>query len=388
MVDYEKMKNPLGDLKFNLTHSSTYPTQLPDMNNEPKIELPKPPTDHVWQYRGMGWRSESPVDYAVATPYEVLTGKALTMKATIPNANSDRHYWEAVPVTKTPLTDKILLEHAQQLETELDAAKGIAEALEEDVAGLKLALEKLKADFARADHDRHVATDNWERAIRERDGWEQTAAQQRDGAQYYRNLLVECGEAIGKEAYTCDAGTTQQDVLAAKVPELVRGLVSDISDYAIACGVARGQIDFLEDERRSQVAVNPKWEDTVHLIYDIMRDEVNAIDECEKWLRYYAPEKLNEAYQKPDFAEGGKYEMLIPGVSIIQMWDEVSCEGVAWTPYSPCVIGEVVRAEMKARRPVPIIDYAQQAKDIFRKYIQDNAMVDMFVDLIIRAAKQ
>lgn len=82
---------------------------------------------------------------------------------------------------------------------------------------------------------------------------------------YYRNLIVECGEAIGKEAYTCDDGTVQQDVLAAKVPELVKALVE-------------------------------KREETADLIYGIMRDEVNDIDECEKWLRAYAPEKLRKAY--------------------------------------------------------------------------------------------
>ena len=51
--------------------------------------------------------------------------------------------------------------------------------------------------------------------------WMDTAAQNQRNADYYRGLLVKCGEIIGKRAYTSDDGTVQDDVLCAKIPELV-----------------------------------------------------------------------------------------------------------------------------------------------------------------------
>jgi len=55
-------------------------------------------------------------------------------------------------------------------------------------------------------------------------GWMCDAATYCRNADYYRDLLVECGEIIGEEAYISDDGSHQQDVLCAKIPELVKGL--------------------------------------------------------------------------------------------------------------------------------------------------------------------
>jgi hypothetical protein len=55
--------------------------------------------------------------------------------------------------------------------------------------------------------------------------WMNTAAQNQRNTDYYRGLVVRCGEAIGKEAYTQDNGDMVEDVLCAKVPELVEALV-------------------------------------------------------------------------------------------------------------------------------------------------------------------
>ncbi len=41
------------------------------------------------------------------------------------------------------------------------------------------------------------------------------------------------------------------------------------------------------------------FNEATDLIADIMWDEVNAIDECEKWLRAYAPERLNQLAPPP-----------------------------------------------------------------------------------------
>jgi len=51
--------------------------------------------------------------------------------------------------------------------------------------------------------------------------WMDIAAQNQRNTDYYRGLLVRCGEAIGNRAYIADDGSKSEDVLCAKVPELV-----------------------------------------------------------------------------------------------------------------------------------------------------------------------
>lgn len=51
--------------------------------------------------------------------------------------------------------------------------------------------------------------------------WMETAAQNQRNTDYYRGLLVKCGKAIGDQAYIADDGTRMDDVLCAKIPELV-----------------------------------------------------------------------------------------------------------------------------------------------------------------------
>ena len=52
-------------------------------------------------------------------------------------------------------------------------------------------------------------------------GWMDIAAQNQRNTDYYRGLLVKCGEAIGDQAYIADDGSKSEDVLCAKIPELV-----------------------------------------------------------------------------------------------------------------------------------------------------------------------
>lgn len=54
--------------------------------------------------------------------------------------------------------------------------------------------------------------------------WMDTAAQNQLNTDYYRGLVERCGKAIGKDAYTQDDGGVCEDVLCAKVPELVEAL--------------------------------------------------------------------------------------------------------------------------------------------------------------------
>jgi len=52
--------------------------------------------------------------------------------------------------------------------------------------------------------------------------WVEAARQYARNAEYYRGLVIEVGEMFGPAAYVSDDGSVQQDVLCAKVPELVR----------------------------------------------------------------------------------------------------------------------------------------------------------------------
>ncbi len=56
-------------------------------------------------------------------------------------------------------------------------------------------------------------------------GWHDTAAQYCRNEEYYRGLVEEIGRMFGDAAYISDDGSRQQDVLCAKVPELVRQLI-------------------------------------------------------------------------------------------------------------------------------------------------------------------
>ena len=51
--------------------------------------------------------------------------------------------------------------------------------------------------------------------------WMDTAAQNQRNTDYYRGLLEKCGKAIGDRAYIADDGTKSEDVLYAKIPEII-----------------------------------------------------------------------------------------------------------------------------------------------------------------------
>ena len=51
--------------------------------------------------------------------------------------------------------------------------------------------------------------------------WMEIAAQNQKNTDYYRGLLIQCGETIGERAYIAEDGTRMNDVLCAKVPEII-----------------------------------------------------------------------------------------------------------------------------------------------------------------------
>lgn len=62
---------------------------------------------------------------------------------------------------------------------------------------------------------------------RSRDGWQMTAEQAQRGSDYYRGLLVQIGELIGKEAMTGDSGMVFDSVAIYRVPDLVKALIEE-----------------------------------------------------------------------------------------------------------------------------------------------------------------
>lgn len=65
-----------------------------------------------------------------------------------------------------------------------------------------------------------------EEAIAYRNAWYETALQHCKNEEYYRGLVWEIGNLLGEPAYTGDDGIVQQDVICAKVPELVAAELS------------------------------------------------------------------------------------------------------------------------------------------------------------------
>ncbi len=57
------------------------------------------------------------------------------------------------------------------------------------------------------------------------DNWMDTASQEARNAAFYRDLIDQCAQVLGPEAYTADDGTVMQDPVRLKVPELVARLV-------------------------------------------------------------------------------------------------------------------------------------------------------------------
>jgi len=51
--------------------------------------------------------------------------------------------------------------------------------------------------------------------------WMGTAAQNQRNTDYYRGLLEQCGKSIGDRAFIADDGSRSEDVLCAKIPEII-----------------------------------------------------------------------------------------------------------------------------------------------------------------------
>lgn len=122
--------------------------------------------------------------------------------------------------------------------------KNMAEVLEKNRASNPIDIVDLHAESekklkARLERANEIATDtynsimndaklsNEEKLIALKDQiacWIESAAQFHSNEQFYHGIVTQIGEMFGEAAKTSDDGSVQQDVLALKVPELVKEL--------------------------------------------------------------------------------------------------------------------------------------------------------------------
>lgn len=105
--------------------------------------------------------------------------------------------------------------------------KGLADKVEEMEKELEQQNERLHQLNMRVDDERSKMKREPAEAHQERDNWIDTAKQHNRNEDYYRGLVVECGETIGEQSYIADDGGKHIDVLCAKVPELVAALKAE-----------------------------------------------------------------------------------------------------------------------------------------------------------------
>lgn len=79
-------------------------------------------------------------------------------------------------------------------------------------------------------------------------GWMETAAQVSRDADYYRGLVVRCGEALGHPAKCCDDGTYVGEVLCDKVPEVLEAALERLSKPSATVANLRERLDRANDE--------------------------------------------------------------------------------------------------------------------------------------------
>lgn len=88
-----------------------------------------------------------------------------------------------------------------------DEAEAAIKTVSDELAG---ALRQLETAIKKRDD-----------AVRQAEGWMESAASFSRGQDFYHGLITEMGEVIGKPAYTSDDGSIQQEVLALKVRDIV-----------------------------------------------------------------------------------------------------------------------------------------------------------------------
>lgn len=106
-----------------------------------------------------------------------------------------------------------------------------------DVTALRNTLQATEAAYEHVTAELAQVRDDWNKdhmeMKRSRDSWEESARQFARDVDFYRGLLRQCGQLLGKDCYTSEDGTVQEDVLAIKVPEVLHKLLRDRIDLEL-----------------------------------------------------------------------------------------------------------------------------------------------------------
>lgn len=156
-------------------------------------------------WRNSALRDRAELDRVCRVIYRAETG--------IERKGRDVHDWLAQVL-------QVLLLRAGVAEEQLSEA---AYSLPSEIRSLGLA-GGIKALAGRAEtalKDQKLLVEQIAQLEKEKQAWVETAWRHLRNESYYRTLLVRIGLLFGDKAYISDDGSVQQDVLVAKVPELV-----------------------------------------------------------------------------------------------------------------------------------------------------------------------
>lgn len=122
----------------------------------------------------------------------------------------------------------------QNLVGQLNSAK--AEASRQGDRALRLE-HQLNSEITDAAQRIIALQDECGRLVRQRDNWQQTAAQHLRNEQFYRDLLGQCAELLGDECRRSDDGRMipKGDFLALRVPEVLRFKLEKLAELRKAC---------------------------------------------------------------------------------------------------------------------------------------------------------
>ena len=87
--------------------------------------------------------------------------------------------------------------------------------------------------------------------------WMETAAQNQRNADYYRGLLERCGQALGDIAYLQDDGGRSEDVLCAKIPEIIEADNKVVKRFGIDFDSEGGALTLGGEEVTDQASATP-----------------------------------------------------------------------------------------------------------------------------------
>ena len=342
--------------------------------NEPKVTLPEPPAGNQWEYRGEEWRNDR------ATFCYLTTVGRLVVFPDAPAVGAAGHYWEAVPKLTTV---------KQWLETLPDGyrERALANHAKSEVVNagsLRKAIDSFEWHTSSERYTFWLAVYDWSkdpdtRTLPPLAGVPVSELQHRG---YFERVNAELNKENCSIRLQCDELNKEIDRLRNQRDELNKQVEAPEPDHTEG-----GKYQMLKSgvsviEEGDEVLTVNGWTKYSQVAFG---ETVRPKKEARRPIDYAKRVELPE----PDHTEGGRYQMLKGGVSVIEEGDEVLCVS-GWRNYSQQVFGKTMNPDLEARRP---IDYAKRAKAILQSKLgpgspfSDTAL-DEFVDLIIKAAKQ